>query len=174
MAPTEEFDAADQDGSELHYCLKKVGLATSLPPTSSFPIPLPPGQARPARRLAPSDKSFDPFQLVGMACSLLASRPSFQQTQISSDIDPSLQHILHREPEPELSALAEEGEHAREAHAGESAGGDEEDGFRGASGSAKGVCARVWRRDHCTRQLFYAFYGEDKLSSRLCTCCDAR
>jgi hypothetical protein len=31
--------------------------------------------------------------------------------------------------------------------------------FAVASGSAKGVGARVWRRDHYTRQLFYAFYA---------------
>ncbi|KAJ7814677.1 hypothetical protein B0H14DRAFT_2849741 [Mycena olivaceomarginata] len=68
----------------------------------------------PLRALAPTR-----FQLVGMACSLLASGPSFQRTQLLSDIDPSLQHILHREPEPEPSALAEEGEHARGVRAGE-------------------------------------------------------
>jgi hypothetical protein len=46
--------------------------------------------------------------------------------------------------------------------------------FTVASGSAKGVGARVWKRDHYTRQLFYAFYGEGKLSSRQGTCCGAR
>ncbi|KAJ7801706.1 hypothetical protein B0H14DRAFT_3782511 [Mycena olivaceomarginata] len=39
MAPTEEFDAADQDGSELHYYLKKVELATPLFPPQAFPPP---------------------------------------------------------------------------------------------------------------------------------------
>jgi hypothetical protein len=46
--------------------------------------------------------------------------------------------------------------------------------FAVASGSAKGVGARVWRRDHYTRQLFYMFYSEGKLSSRQGTCCGAR
>jgi hypothetical protein len=58
MVSTEEFDVADQDGSELHYYLKKVEvqippvlifrsslthspqLATPLSPTSGLPTPL--------------------------------------------------------------------------------------------------------------------------------------
>ncbi|KAJ7801570.1 hypothetical protein B0H14DRAFT_3782919 [Mycena olivaceomarginata] len=162
-APRGDFDAADEDGSELQYYSRRSRHAFLLSsyfaplsptPRSSPPTSLPPQafpslshQAKhalpddwplqinhltpfvpdilrsihtfssrplPLRTLAPTK-----FQLIGMACSLLASRPSFQRMQIPSDIDLSLQYILHRKPEPEPSALAEEGEHARGARAGE-------------------------------------------------------
>ncbi|KAJ7325501.1 hypothetical protein DFH08DRAFT_968727 [Mycena albidolilacea] len=160
IAPTEEFDAADQDGSELYCYFKKVELATSLPPTSSFPIPLLLGQARPARRLAPSARACtSSLRLTSSeAVFSTAPPPRSRSRQISSDIDPSLQHILHHEPKPEPAV------HwlRRGLPAGESAGGD---GYT-ASATALGEC-EAWR---CVRMearpprtltlTHYAMYGE--------------